>query len=125
MYRIGEFSELTGLSIKTLRYYDEIGVLQPNSVDPFTKYRLYDFTNLEDCKKIFILKRFGFSLKQIKEMKHDAVSPQVLEDRQLELQQEIQEKQEIIYEIEMMKEELTKEKEPGAKVYRINRKGIQ
>ena len=123
MYRIGEFSEITALPIKTIRYYDEIDLLKPNSVDPFTKYRMYDLQNLEDCKKIIILKRFGFSLDEIKMMMKESISEQTLEDKQLELQEEIREKQQIIYEIEMMKEELTKpkEKEPQ-KVYRIERK---
>ena len=123
MYRIGEFSEITELPIKTIRYYDEIDLLKPNSVDPFTKYRMYDLQNLEDCKKIIILKRFGFSLDEIKMMMKESISEQTLEDKQLELQEEIREKQQIIYEIEMMKEELTKpkEKEPQ-KVYRIERK---
>ncbi len=123
MYRIGEFSEITELPIKTIRYYDEIDLLKPNSVDPFTKYRMYDLQNLEDCKKIILLKRFGFTLDEIKTMMKESISEQTLEDKQLELQEEIREKQQIIYEIEMMKEELTKpkEKEPQ-KVYRIERK---
>lgn len=123
MYRIGEFSEITELPIKTIRYYDEIDLLKPNYVDPFTKYRMYDLENLEDCKKIILLKRLGFSLDEIKMMMKESISEQTLEDKQLELQEEIQEKQQIIYEIEVMKEELTKpkEKEPQ-KVYRTERK---
>lgn len=123
MYRIGEFSQITELPIKTIRYYDEIGILKPNFVDPFTKYRMYDLENLEDCKKIILLKRFEFTLEEIKTMLKGSISEQILEDKQLELQEEIREKQQIVYEIEIMKDELTKpkEKEPQ-KVYRMERK---
>ena len=122
MYRIGEFSQITELPIKTIRYYDEIGILKPNFVDPFTKYRMYDLKNLEDCKKIILLKRFGFTLEEIKTMLNGSISEQILEDKQLELQEEIREKQQIVYEIEIMKDELTKQKEKEPqKVYRMER----
>lgn len=65
MYKIGVFSEITGLSIKTLRYYDEIGLLKP-SKDQFTNYRYYDEFDLETYKKIILLKSLGFSLDEIK-----------------------------------------------------------
>lgn len=39
MYRIGQFSKLTKTTIKTLHYYDEIGILNPELVDEFTGYR--------------------------------------------------------------------------------------
>ncbi len=123
MYRIGEFSQITELPIKTIRYYDEIGILKPNFVDPFTKYRMYDLKNLEDCKKIILLKRFGFTLEEIKTMLNGSISEQILEDKQLELQEEIREKQQIVYEIEIMKDELTKQKEKEPqKVYHMERK---
>ena len=40
-YRIGEFARLSGVPIKTLRYYDAIGLLSPATVDARTQYRLY------------------------------------------------------------------------------------
>ena len=39
MYKIGEFSTLNHITIKTLRYYDEIGLLKPSIVDKYTGYR--------------------------------------------------------------------------------------
>jgi len=42
MYSIGEFSQVTGLTIKTLRFYHEQGVLAPSRVDPHSGYRYYD-----------------------------------------------------------------------------------
>ena len=66
MYKIGTFSEITGLSSKTLRYYDEIGLLKPSKIDSFTNYRYYDDKDIETYQKIFYLKSLGFSLDEIK-----------------------------------------------------------
>ncbi len=41
MFKIGEFSKLTQVSIRMLWYYDETGLLKPAETDPFTGYRLY------------------------------------------------------------------------------------
>jgi len=41
MLKIGEFSRLSQVTVKTLHYYDEIGLLTPAQVDPFTDYRYY------------------------------------------------------------------------------------
>ncbi len=41
MFRIGEFSKLTQVSVRMLRYYDEMGLLKPSETDKFTNYRLY------------------------------------------------------------------------------------
>jgi len=67
-YRIGEFAELSGVSTKTLRFYDEIGLLQPASVDPRTRYRLYSARQLEDLASILALKNLGISLAQVREL---------------------------------------------------------
>ena len=41
MFRIGEFSKLTQVSIRMLRYYDEVGLLKPAEVDKWTGHRIY------------------------------------------------------------------------------------
>lgn len=66
MYRIGEFSKITNLSIRTLRYYNDIGLLIPEKVDIFTNYRYYGDINLRQVKIIEKLKSVGFSLDEIK-----------------------------------------------------------
>jgi len=67
-YRIGEFADLSGVSAKTLRFYDEIGVLRPASVDSRTGYRLYLPQQLEDLASILALKSLGMSLAQVREL---------------------------------------------------------
>lgn len=46
MMRIGDFSKLSRVSIKTLRYYDEMGLLKPLSIDGSTGYRFYTASTL-------------------------------------------------------------------------------
>lgn len=65
MYKIGEFSKITNLSVKTLRYYNEIGLLLPEEVDIYTGYRYYGDRNLEEVKLIKELKGAGFTLEEI------------------------------------------------------------
>lgn len=66
MYRIGEFSKLTNLSIRTIRYYNDIGLLIPEEVDIFTNYRYYGKRNIYEAKIIEELKSVGFTLEEIK-----------------------------------------------------------
>src|SRR5574339_582645 len=65
MIRIGDFSKLSRVSVKTLRYYDETGLLKPVHVDPFTGYRLYEYSQLSTLHRILALKDLGFSLEEI------------------------------------------------------------
>ena len=47
MFSIGEFSTITGITVRTLRFYHELGLLVPAAVDPATNYRTYDERNLK------------------------------------------------------------------------------
>src|SRR5260370_25763778 len=67
-YQIGEFAELGGVSAKTLRFYDEIRVLRPASVDPRTGYRRYLPQQLGDLASILALKNLGMSLAQVRDL---------------------------------------------------------
>lgn len=84
MYRIGEFSNMTGLSIRTLRYYDEIGLLVPK-IDEWTGYREYTDQNFEEVKYIKILKFLGYSLDEIIEAKQ-AFTIDILKNKREELE---------------------------------------
>lgn len=69
-YLIGEFSEMTGISIRTLHYYDEIGLLKPEK-HPSSGHRLYSDQDVLTLQKIVSLKFLGYSLEQISEMIHE------------------------------------------------------
>lgn len=64
---IGEVSKISQVSVKTIRHYDEIGLLSPVWVDPETHYRYYSQKQLYLLFLIQDLKSFDFSLKEIKE----------------------------------------------------------
>ena len=64
-YSIGEFSKITGLSIKTLRFYHEKGVLIPSSVDTVSGYRFYDASKIEKARVVMRLRQMEFSLEDI------------------------------------------------------------
>ena len=65
---IKEFAEFTGVSVRTLHYYDEIGLLKPAYVDKFTGYRYYDETSLLRMQEILFYRELDFSLKAISEI---------------------------------------------------------
>ena len=67
MYKIGDFAKITNLSVKTLRYYNELGLLIPEKVDIYTGYRFYGENNLKDAKIIAELKKAGFRLEEIRD----------------------------------------------------------
>lgn len=68
MLKIGEFSKLSRVSIRMLRHYDEIGLLAPETIDPFTGYRYYSEAQLLTMGRIAALKELGFSLAAISEL---------------------------------------------------------
>lgn len=65
MRTIKEISDLTGISVRTLHYYDEIGLLKPTEKSD-AGYRLYDDKALETLQQILFFREFDISLKEIK-----------------------------------------------------------
>lgn len=55
MFQIGEFSKLTQVSVRMLRYYDETGLLKPAKINKFTNYRLYSTEQIELLNKIIFI----------------------------------------------------------------------
>ncbi len=70
MMSVHEVSELTGVSIRTLQYYDRIGVLHPAGYTE-AGYRMYDGKDLEKLQQILLFRELEFSLKEIKAMMED------------------------------------------------------
>ena len=65
MLSIGEFSQATRLTVKTLRFYHELGILVPVRIDDMTGYRYYDERSFERAEAVIMLKDLGFSLPEI------------------------------------------------------------
>ena len=55
MFKIGDFSKLTNLSVRTLHHYESLGVLLPHHIDPENSYRYYSATQLERVNQIKML----------------------------------------------------------------------
>lgn len=68
MYRIGMFSKINKVTVKTLRYYDEVGLLKPEFVDNLNGYRYYTSDQLPVLHKIIALRQIGFSIDEISEI---------------------------------------------------------
>ena len=66
--QIKEFADFTGVSVRTLHYYDEIGLLMPAFVDKTTGYRFYDENSFLRMQEILFYRELDFSLKSIGEI---------------------------------------------------------
>ena len=64
--RIGDFSNVVGISVKTIRFYEEKGLIKPAYIDKYTGYRYYDEKNIEQILMILQYKNMGFTLEEIK-----------------------------------------------------------
>lgn len=93
MFKIGDFSKLSRVSIKALRLYDQLGLLKPAQVDDFTGYRYYSAEQLLRLNRILALKDLGFLLEQISQILSDPLPSAQLQGmlrlRQVELQEVI------------------------------------
>lgn len=82
--KIGEFSKLMQITVKTLRHYESKGLLMPDEVDEWTGYRYYTLDQMQRLNTIRNLQRLGFSLDDIKELQegdfHDP-SPDALDEK--------------------------------------------
>jgi DNA-binding transcriptional MerR regulator len=97
MLTIGDFAQLGQVSPRMLRHYDDIGLLQPASVDPQTGYRHYDVAQLRQLHRLLALRDLGFTLEQVRSMlDHDPPVEQLrgmLRLRRAQIEQDIAEEQ--------------------------------
>lgn len=87
MYKIGDFSKMSNLTIKTLRYYEKKGILKPVFIDKNNGYRYYDSKQLSEVSKIISLKQIGLSLKDIKNILNGQDKVKILEKRKKEIEE--------------------------------------
>jgi DNA-binding transcriptional MerR regulator len=110
MFRIGDFSRLTQVSVKALRFYDEVGLLKPTYVDRSTGYRYYAPELLSRLNHILAFKELGFSLGEIGHLLKDELPAErvreLLESRREELARRIEREQERLSEVETWLEQL-------------------
>ncbi|MBC8059169.1 MAG: MerR family transcriptional regulator [Clostridiaceae bacterium] len=113
MFKIGDFSRFTRVSIRMLRHYDEIGILKPKSIDDFTGYRFYSVDQIPRVNRIRILREMGFSLIEINGlMGSDLDSEQLLSllmNRKREISEVIEYEKEKLLKVENMIKFIDKE----------------
>ena len=97
MLKIGEFSRLSQVTIKTLHHYDELGLIKPAHIDPVTNYRFYTVEQLSHLHRIIALKELGLSLEQIGIMLDEEMPTEqirgMLKLKQAEIQQSVRDAQ--------------------------------
>jgi len=93
MFSIGEFSKITGLTIKTLRFYHDEGLLSPTMVDPQSGYRYYDHAKIETARVIAYLRELELPLAEIKQIlassQDESEILSVMEKQKVSLEQRI------------------------------------
>lgn len=104
MLKIGDLSKLSQVSVKTLRYYDEVGLLKPSQVDRFTGYRYYSIDQIPRLNRILAFKDLGLSLEQIGRLLDEDLPPAqirgMLRMKQAEIQDQLQDEQSRLRRIE-------------------------
>lgn len=113
MFKIGEFSKLTQVSVRMLRYYDETGLLKPAKTDKFTGYRLYSVEQISTLNKIVFLRNLGFSVAEIAAALanwQDEYVAQLLDEKYAEIEDTIRAEREKQSKIQLAKQDLAQEK---------------
>ncbi len=105
MYRISEFSRITKLTVKTLRYYDEEGILIPSYRDEHNAYRYYTEEDFEKAKRIVLLRELQFSIAEIKDVlshcEDESDLSYYLEEKKLQIEDAIRKNRELIKKISL------------------------
>lgn len=126
MFRIGDFSRLSQISVKALRYYDEIGLLKPTYVDNATGYRYYSADLLPRLNRILVFKELGFSLAQIRDLLWGELPPDkardILQIKQREIERNIEREQSRLIQVETWLAQI--EQEGHIPVYEVAIKSV-
>jgi DNA-binding transcriptional MerR regulator len=104
VFKIGDFSQLAQVTVRTLRLYDELGLLRPAEIDKFTSYRYYTLDQLPRLNRILALKDLGLSLEEIAHLlDRDLPAADLralLQRKQNEMARELQERQSQLLRVE-------------------------
>jgi effector-binding domain-containing protein len=113
MLKIGDFSKLARVTIKALRYYDELGLLKPVKVDEFTGYRYYAASQMMQLYRIIALKDMGLSLEEIARLLKDDISISHILDllytKQADIKQRLEEESTRLTRVEEWLKQIEKE----------------
>lgn len=121
MYQISQFSKISGLTVKALRYYDEQGILKPSYRDKNTLYRYYDENDLKKARLIKRLRSLDFSILEMKEalemVNNEADLTYILREKIVNIKENILREKELIKKINScLSQNVTK---PKSQTYEI------
>ena len=115
--KIGEFSKMMQVTVKTLRHYEQRGLLLPDEVDKWTGYRYYSISQMQQLNTIRGLQRQGFTLEEIKELLEDGAQmpsieqlTQKIEDTERQLEMLMERRRQLIKWVDSHKRINTMEK---------------
>ena len=86
-FKIGEFSKMMQVTVKTLRHYEQKGLLVPDEVDEWTGYRYYSIVQMQRLNTIRGLQRQGFTLDEIKELLEDGAQTPSIDQLTLKIEE--------------------------------------
>jgi predicted transcriptional regulator YdeE/DNA-binding transcriptional MerR regulator len=113
MIKIGDFSKLAHVSIKTLHHYDDMGLLAPAHIDRFSGYRYYTLEQLTVLNRILALKDLGLSLEQIAQLLREDLTPAemrgMLRMKQMELAAQVEAEQARLWRVEQRLKQIEQE----------------
>lgn len=90
MYRIGMFSKLGRVTVKTLHHYDEVGLLAPATIDEENGYRYYTASQLSELNTIVALRQMGFSVPEVSAIVAGHNVAGIISERKTELETTVQ-----------------------------------
>jgi DNA-binding transcriptional MerR regulator len=97
MFKIGDFSKICRVPVSALRYYADLGLLEPAQIDPLTSYRYYSLDQLPRLNRILALKDLGLSLEEIGRLLNEDISSEELRGmfrlQQAKIQHQVEEEQ--------------------------------
>ena len=115
--KIGEFSKMMQVTVKTLRHYEQRGLLIPEEVDKWTGYRYYSISQMQRLNAIRDLQRQGFTLEEIKELFDDGdqmpgveLLTQKIEETERQLQLLVERRRQLLRWLDSHKQKNTMEK---------------
>lgn len=127
MLKVGDFSKLGQVSVRTLHHYDERGLLKPVKIDPLSNYRFYSLEQLPRLNRILALKDLGLSLEQISLLVREELTLDqlrgLLKERRAEIEQQLREDRSRLARIEARMRRIEHEDEPSP--YEVTLKEIR
>ncbi|MRF43993.1 MerR family transcriptional regulator, partial [Escherichia coli] len=107
LFQVGEIAKKTGLTVRTLHHYEEIGLLQPTARTD-AGYRLYDMKSIERLTQIQMLRQIGVKLKDIGHILngHSAEIACLIEERISQLTTQMQQIAKLRYQLEHVQQQI-------------------